>query len=135
MSSDVVPDDDEILRRLAAGEDDPPRRERAPVTPVGAKLGGKFELTDLGNGRRLAAECGADLRYAADRGTWLVYDNKRWIEDSGRVRVEAVAKSMVRIWAAAAASYVGATAKPLPRRTTTRPKIMRSPRRLRQNAS
>jgi putative DNA primase/helicase len=37
--------------------------------------------TDLGNARRLVQRHGADLRYAPEWGTWLLWDGQRWKPD------------------------------------------------------
>lgn len=123
------PWDERDLRRkwdeaVKAGEDnrgskvgDSPARSSSPrlSRPPGSAVGDldPFEQTDLGNGRRLAAVCGEDIRFVADRGTWLVWDGGRWEEDAGRVAVEAKAKRMVREWAADTAAAVGDAAKEL----------------------
>lgn len=121
------PWDERDLRRkwdeaVKAGEDnrgskvgDSATRSSSPPLPrpPGSAVGDldPFELTDLGNGRRLAAVCGEDIRFVADRGTWFVWDGSRWEEDAGRVAVEAKAKSMCREWAVQAAAAVGDAAK------------------------
>ncbi len=38
-------------------------------------------LTDLGNARRLVRLYGARVRYAPARGSWLVFDGRRWAHD------------------------------------------------------
>jgi len=38
-------------------------------------------LTDLANARRFAEQHKDDLRYAARRREWFVWDGKRWIPD------------------------------------------------------
>jgi putative DNA primase/helicase len=51
--------------------------------------------TDYGNAERLVAQHGEDLRYVADRGTWVVWDETRWAGDvDGEVMRRA--KAMVR---------------------------------------
>jgi putative DNA primase/helicase len=40
-----------------------------------------FNLTDLGNGQRLVARHGDDLRYCYPWGKWLIYDGQGWNED------------------------------------------------------
>jgi len=44
---------------------------------------GAWNLTDVGNGQRLAARHGRDLRYCAPLGTWFLWDGKRWRPDAG----------------------------------------------------
>src|SRR5262245_17790563 len=42
-------------------------------------------LTDLGNGKRFAADHGAIARYCHPWGKWLFWDGTRWrIDDTGR---------------------------------------------------
>jgi putative DNA primase/helicase len=40
-----------------------------------------FNLTDIGNGQRLVARHGGDLRYCYPWGKWLVWDSQRWGKD------------------------------------------------------
>ncbi len=70
-----------------------------------------FEFTDIGNGRRLVAECGKDIRFAADQRVFFVWDGCRWKPDPDQVHVEALAKKMLRGWAGAAADLVAVAAK------------------------
>lgn len=44
---------------------------------------GAWNLTDVGNGQRLAARHGRDLRYCAPRGTWFLWTGQRWRPDAG----------------------------------------------------
>jgi putative DNA primase/helicase len=50
-----------------------------------------FRLTDLGNGERLVARHGGDLRYVHLWKKWLVWDGRRWeVDASGEVERRAV---------------------------------------------
>ncbi|MCU4186620.1 hypothetical protein K6U06_19805 [Acidiferrimicrobium sp. IK] len=40
-----------------------------------------FEMSELGNARRLVAEHGHDLRYVPEWGAWLAWDGRRWARD------------------------------------------------------
>jgi putative DNA primase/helicase len=61
-----------------------------------------FNLTDLGNGQRLVARHGRDLRYCYPWGRWLLWDGQRWGKDSTG-EVDRRAKETVRrIYAEAA---------------------------------
>jgi len=42
-----------------------------------------FNLTDVGNGKRLIAKHGRDLRYCWQWNAWLVWDGARWAPDEG----------------------------------------------------
>jgi P4 family phage/plasmid primase-like protien len=53
-------------------------------------------LTDVGNGRRLAARFGADLRYSAEFKQWLYWDGRRWRPDLGDLKVTEMAKRTAR---------------------------------------
>jgi len=44
---------------------------------------GAWNLTDVGNGQRLAARHGRDLRYCAPLATWFLWDGQRWRPDAG----------------------------------------------------
>ena len=64
-----------------------------------------FQLTDLGNARRLAAEHGGDVRYVHDWGRWLAWDGGRFrLDDTGEHvrRAKAVTRSLLLDVAAAA---------------------------------
>jgi putative DNA primase/helicase len=52
-------------------------------------------LTDVGNGQRLVALHGADLRYCHPWGKWLCWDGRRWREDD-EGRPELLAKDVCR---------------------------------------
>jgi len=39
-------------------------------------------LTDLGNAERLVTRHGGDLRYCKPWRTWMLWDGKRWVEDT-----------------------------------------------------
>ena len=45
----------------------------------------RFNLTDLGNAERIAQRHGADLRFCADWGKWLAWDDRRWTRDKSGV--------------------------------------------------
>ena len=57
------------------GCDEPPAG-----TPQGPDLR-FFPLTDAGNGERIAALFGQDIRYCVEMKKWLVWDGKRWALD------------------------------------------------------
>jgi putative DNA primase/helicase len=50
------------------------------------------QLTDVGNGRRLAIHFGHKLRYLWDKRTWLFFDGHRWSEETGNERAMYCAK-------------------------------------------
>jgi len=52
-----------------------------------------YNLTDLGNARRLVDIYGRGFRYCANLGGWHVWDGKRWAKDDLR-RIEARAKEI-----------------------------------------
>ncbi len=54
-----------------------------------------FPLTDLGNGERLKARYGDDLRYEAASKHWYNWDSTRWAQDDS-LRVEEYAKQTTR---------------------------------------
>lgn len=60
-----------------------------PATPT------RFNLTDVGNGQRLAARHGRNLRYDHTAGRWYAWDGKRWSPDA-RGQVETWAKDTAR---------------------------------------
>jgi putative DNA primase/helicase len=60
-----------------------------------------FRLNDVGNGQRLAAEHGRELRHSAAFG-WSIWDGRRWAEDSTH-EIERRAKGAARTMYRAAA--------------------------------
>jgi hypothetical protein len=61
-------------------------RELTPiyaVNPNWASMSNEH-FTDLGNAKRFVRLCGADLRYCAAWGRWLVWDGRRWSVDDQR---------------------------------------------------
>jgi putative DNA primase/helicase len=53
----------------------------------GCQIPGGFNCTDQGNGQRLVARHGRDLRYLYPWKKWLVWDGRRWtIDDTGEVQ-------------------------------------------------
>lgn len=55
-------------------------------------------LTQMGNGQRLVAQHGDDMRYVADWGRWLLWDGRRWKEDGTeqhRERAKLTVRSLV----------------------------------------
>jgi putative DNA primase/helicase len=69
---------------------DPPG-DKAKDDTLDARLA-KLPRTDLGNGERLAARFGKDLRYCYPWGKWLCWDGRRWAIDlTGAVRRKAKA--------------------------------------------
>lgn len=57
---------------------------------------GDFNLTDAGNGERMAALFGHKLKYDWSRGCWLYYDGRRWDRSSGRRNAEKLAVKTAR---------------------------------------
>ena len=58
---------------------------------------GRYELTELGNARRLVDSHGEGIRYCPTWGKWLVWDGQRWTpDDTGEVerRAKQVALSI-----------------------------------------
>ena len=54
-----------------------------------------FNLTDLGNGERLVAWYGQDIRFLPAWNKWLIWDGKRWSQD-GEGRIMRKARDTVR---------------------------------------
>lgn len=57
--------------------------------------GDRFHLTEMGNAERLVAQYGPKIRYCYTLHKWLVWDGKRWADDT-RGRTTRYAKAMVR---------------------------------------
>lgn len=79
--------------QIALGHEDVP--PEASATSETVSRPGRRPCTDLGNAERLMDRFGADLRYAALLGDWLVWDGRRWAVDSAR-RVVTLARDTVR---------------------------------------
>lgn len=54
-----------------------------------------FNLTDVGNAKRLVAAHGDSIRYVPARSAWLVWDGRRWATDE-TLQVPRLAKDVVR---------------------------------------
>jgi P4 family phage/plasmid primase-like protien len=64
-----------------------PTAPRPPQQPKAAKDGPQWPLTDTGNGERLVARYGRDMRFCAPWSCWLYWDGARWKRDDiNRVR-------------------------------------------------
>lgn len=61
-------------------------------------------LTDMGNGERLAAEHGADLRYCFPWQRWIVWDGRRWASDDTGEAERRAKTSVLALLAEAAAT-------------------------------
>jgi P4 family phage/plasmid primase-like protien len=93
-------DFDRAVKDAVGGEENPPAPPNAPPD-AGQPLGGGpdlrwYPLTDAGNGERIAALFGADIRYCVEMRRWLVWDGKRWAVDDFNV-IRQRAKQMARM--------------------------------------
>ena len=57
------------------------RNGRAQMAVANRKDAPAFNLTDLGNARRLVHHHGRDLRYCWEWRKWFVWDGRRWVKD------------------------------------------------------
>ena len=57
------------------------RRREAERPATEHDLAQGFERSDMGNGQRLAARHGSDLRFCYAWGKWLIWDGQRWQKD------------------------------------------------------
>lgn len=92
------PLDDKEVREIARSiaRYSPPDKPVLPAPPSAPpKSQREFHYTDLGNSERLIEEYGSNIRYAHDRGTWLVWDGKHWARDQIEL-VERLAKDTIR---------------------------------------
>ena len=71
---------------VAAAETTPQPRES-----ILGQLGG-FNLSELGNGRRFAAEHRGKALYVVESNAWRVWDGKRWAQEKGTIRAQELAK-------------------------------------------
>jgi putative DNA primase/helicase len=66
---------------------------------AGAEVLADDRFTDVGNGRRLVALFGEDLRYCEGMGCWFAWDGRRWrreADHAARERAKATAESILR---------------------------------------
>jgi len=80
------------LEQLVAGASEYSPRPVVTASTVKHKT---FNLTDLGNAERLVDQFGQQIRYCYIRKSWLVWNGKAWVWDSGD-RIEGLAKQTVR---------------------------------------
>ena len=62
--------------------------------PLAPSSGSNFNLTDLGNAKRLVRTFGLDIRYCSTHSAWYIYDGKRWEFDMNGA-IQRCAKSTV----------------------------------------
>jgi putative DNA primase/helicase len=67
-------------------------------------------LTDLGNGLRLVARHGEDLRYVRALRTWFAWDGKRWAQDETGEAERRAKDTVVAMYAEAGADFAAAAA-------------------------
>lgn len=94
---------DKALREASAER----RGSAAPpdTPPPDATSGGEggypnllgYPLTDAGNGERLVALYGRDIRYCLEFKKWLVWDGKRWMPDEASLMMRYKGKEMARV--------------------------------------
>lgn len=77
-----------------APPEDPPPEGEAPA-PGGPDLRG-YPHTDSGNGERIVALFGSEIRYCVEMEKWLVWDGRRWAVDEMNV-IHQKAKYMARL--------------------------------------
>lgn len=71
----------ELAAALAVATVAPPAALPTGESVAATEPAAKFELTDLGNARRLVARHGKDLRYIHTQDRWYVWDGSRWAGD------------------------------------------------------
>lgn len=91
---------DQALREAAkGGELPPPPPADSDSADSGSAMGPDllhYPLTESGNGERMVALCGQDIRHCTEMKKWLVWDGRRWAIDSQRV-IRQKAKQMARL--------------------------------------
>lgn len=99
-------DFDRALKDIAAGKQPPPP---PPPDEDAETVGGAsgpdllgYPLTDSGNGERIVALYGNEIRYCVEMQKWLVWDGRRWAIDDRQV-ITQKAKHMARLLHAQAA--------------------------------
>jgi P4 family phage/plasmid primase-like protien len=78
-------------RRGEAPAGDVPGQNPPAEPPAGGDAAGEtpdllgYPLTDSGNGQRIVAMFGRDIRYCTEMESWLIWDGKRWAVDHSNV--------------------------------------------------
>jgi P4 family phage/plasmid primase-like protien len=75
---------EEAERESATTEGEPTQPDEPPIAAESAKQaksGPQWRLTDSGNGERLVARHGRDMRYCGPWKCWLYWDGTRWTRD------------------------------------------------------
>lgn len=62
----------------------------------GNSSAGVRPLTDLGNAERLVDQHGVDIRRVREAGTWVVWQDGRWVRDEGAAHVRYLAQEAAR---------------------------------------
>lgn len=100
---------------------DPPEPPEAENSQLGPNLL-PFPLTDSGNGERIVALFGEDIRYCIEMQKWLVWDGRRWAVDERQaatqkakqmarlLHAQAIGQSNVEKWARQSESQAGIAA-------------------------
>jgi P4 family phage/plasmid primase-like protien len=84
----------ELSERASAPPEEPP--EEGESDGAGAVDLVHYPLTDSGNGERIVALHGRDLRFCTEFGKWLVWDGRRWLVDEAAQATQR-AKEMARL--------------------------------------
>jgi len=58
----------------------------------------KFPLTDLGNAHRLVTYFGHNIRYSPQIGHWLIWDGRRWQEDTSETILQLATEAVRKIY-------------------------------------
>jgi putative DNA primase/helicase len=106
FGTDAPPPDEEPVEALAAAAPKPrrttlaatldgPALQREPTARATPNGQAHHNCTDLGNAERFFDRFGADARYCKGLGQWLLWDDRRWAEDTTD-RVMLMAKIIVR---------------------------------------
>lgn len=92
-------DTDEMAERVYAEYEpgDFPDPDGEEYRLVKSQAANEFPMTDIGNAERLVHRHGDKIRYVPEWGKFVVWNGKRWVEDTGEhIRVKALAKDTVR---------------------------------------
>lgn len=92
--SDWIKDELTKERLLEIIDTTPPWEPSTGLLDTGTSTA--FNLTDLGNGERLFARYGEDIRYCYERKSWLVWVGTHWQWDHGGGEIMRLAQKTVR---------------------------------------
>lgn len=95
--------EDEVRRTVISVANREKRKPRPKQASPDAKE--TYNLTDMGNAKRLVARHGHDLRYCHPWSKWLVWNGRRWIKDATAEVIRRAKDTVTQIYAETAQAF------------------------------